>query len=286
MVERENPKGAPVDLDALKAAEERFRDKTREYTEPQKPKPFEKDYERGGLSYQDALDIYNLAVQKGTIKRCLFWVPKPRKDGTGQFWFQGKNWAAHRIAYMLAYGLIPEGKKVIRTCGHLRCVKPEHLKLVDEGGLAEAKRKGKKARRGKAPRPKRKRAEPEKWEDFYVVSKEEFHRLVDLVLAGHVSTLSDETLGDFRADALGVVGWEYDGRSLTKDERTRSEQIMEAWDLAHAESRKRKEATELALKKERDRAGREEPDRLSAEVIATLTRDDFERLTERNSCGG
>ena len=43
--------------------------------------------------------------------------------------------------------LIPKGRFVIRTCGYVLCLKPEHLKLGDKDDLAEAIRRGKRKRR-------------------------------------------------------------------------------------------------------------------------------------------
>jgi hypothetical protein len=127
------PSDTPIDLEALRSvADERFWPKTRKY-----PGPLSHWVGRWG------------ALPEGC---CLLWKKSLRKDGTGQFWFQGKNWAAHRIAYMLEHGTIPKGRCVVRICGLMRCVNPEHLKLVDEEGLAKAKREGRKARKGKPSR--------------------------------------------------------------------------------------------------------------------------------------
>lgn len=60
---------------------------------------------------------------------CWPWVAKARK-GYGQFPLDGRFIRAHRFAYELAVGPIPEGYQIHHVCGNRLCCKPGHLKAV------------------------------------------------------------------------------------------------------------------------------------------------------------
>lgn len=67
---------------------------------------------------------------KGSIRRpdgCLEWLSPRDRAGYGQFWFNGKNHRAHRIAYRVWNGAIPKGFFVLHHCDNTWCIEPTHL---------------------------------------------------------------------------------------------------------------------------------------------------------------
>ena len=61
---------------------------------------------------------------------CWEWYGCITPDGYGQAYFDGKNKYAHRMAYELVKGPIPEGMVIDHLCFNRGCVNPEHLEAV------------------------------------------------------------------------------------------------------------------------------------------------------------
>jgi len=58
---------------------------------------------------------------------CIEWKQCRDKANYGVSWFQGKKIAAHRKAWILANGPIPNGMFVLHKCDNPPCVNPDHL---------------------------------------------------------------------------------------------------------------------------------------------------------------
>ena len=62
---------------------------------------------------------------------CILWTGYVGRNGYGQF---SRSTAAHRRAYELAYGPIPEGHDIHHTCHVKTCVNPDHLRALTRVG--------------------------------------------------------------------------------------------------------------------------------------------------------
>lgn len=60
---------------------------------------------------------------------CWEWPGTRINDGYGQVQMRGKRWYAHRLAYTLTFGQIPDGLMVCHHCDNPPCCRPDHLFL-------------------------------------------------------------------------------------------------------------------------------------------------------------
>lgn len=58
---------------------------------------------------------------------CWLWVGRKDRNGYGVFTLKGVTWFAHRLAYVIEHGRIPDGLFVCHSCDTPLCVNPAHL---------------------------------------------------------------------------------------------------------------------------------------------------------------
>lgn len=81
---------------------------------------------RRGMTTLQKLQLY---VVPGTGDECFKWIGSVNTSGYGRIQIDGQRVLAHRAAYIVFKGEIPEGMKVLHRCDNPRCTNPEHLFL-------------------------------------------------------------------------------------------------------------------------------------------------------------
>jgi hypothetical protein len=97
---------------------------------------------------------------------CWIWTGSKKEDGYGFFCYQGRTTRAHRVALILSGVDVPEydggsGKGIVvdHICKNVSCVRPSHLRLVEQkentttlarGGIFKHNREKKNCRHGHA----------------------------------------------------------------------------------------------------------------------------------------
>jgi hypothetical protein len=94
-----------------------------------------KPYTPSGRPYvpqvaQTAEERFWAKVDRLGPEECWMWLASTNSKGYGKFGQGGKTRPAHRVAYELVKGPIPEGMVLDHLCQRRRCVNPSHLEPV------------------------------------------------------------------------------------------------------------------------------------------------------------
>ena len=65
-----------------------------------------------------------------TSGTCWTWTGGINHQGYGKFWLEGHTLQAHRVAYLLRWGAVPEDLTLDHLCRNRPCVRPSHLEPV------------------------------------------------------------------------------------------------------------------------------------------------------------
>lgn len=78
---------------------------------------------------RSSVDGFWSLVDKSCPEDCWVWTKRRHRDGYGLLTWCGRDAQAHRVAYGLTHGPIPDGLLVMHACDNPPCCNPSHLRL-------------------------------------------------------------------------------------------------------------------------------------------------------------
>jgi hypothetical protein len=84
------------------------------------------------MTLKNAARFWSKVEGADSPDECWVWMANA-PHGYGQFWLDGGQRYAHRLAYEYVIGPIPEGMELDHRCRNKLCVNPAHLDAVTHG---------------------------------------------------------------------------------------------------------------------------------------------------------
>ena len=82
-------------------------------------------------------DTLHQKSRKSRDSDCVVWTGAKNKGGYGVLYYKQLLYYAHRIAFNLGWGCIPDGALVRHLCNNKLCVNPAHLRIGTDADNAQ-----------------------------------------------------------------------------------------------------------------------------------------------------